>query len=133
MEEVRIIEGWLGLKDVDEAYGILHVGERRDLEDAEPLAELTEFMYSKTVTVRYWVCDEKCSKEEAAEDFLGTAMGYADAKYGAHYSELTGYLWTDEDLVVGGHDIIAELKTYIGQYLILEIEVHERQPRKRPC
>ena len=40
MSEVKTIEGWLGLKDTDEAYDILYVGERRDLDGAEPLAEL---------------------------------------------------------------------------------------------
>ncbi|MNJ80064.1 hypothetical protein D3C77_783070 [compost metagenome] len=51
-------------------------------------------------------------------------MGFCDVGYGARYSELTGYLWTDEYLKVGGHDIIEELRSYVGKWLILEIEVH---------
>lgn len=42
-------------------------------------------------------------------------------RYEHAYSEITGYLWTNEDLIVGGHDLIAELRTYQGQFAVIEI------------
>ena len=44
-----------------------------------------------------------------------------DMQYIHRYSEETGYLWTDEKLEIGGHDILKELYSYIGKYLYLEI------------
>jgi hypothetical protein len=120
------IEGWLGIKDHGDSDDILFIGERRDMDDSEPVGEVLEFMHRKTVTVRYWAVEEKCTKEEASEDFLCTLMGSAEVKYGARYSEITGYLWTDEDLMVGGHDLMSELKGYEGRYLIIEVEIMER-------
>jgi hypothetical protein len=40
------------------------------------------------------------------------------------YSETTGYLWTDEKLQVGGHDLIEELSGSAGKFLIFEADVH---------
>ena len=45
-----------------------------------------------------------------------------DIEYSHAYSEYTGYLWTDEKLVIGGHDLLNEIKGNIGKYIHLEIE-----------
>jgi len=124
----HLIEGWLKVEEVGGSYeehDALLVRNSGLQEENEPLAVRLEFMDHKQVTVRYWVCEQKCSKEDAAEDFLRTLMGLGVSDYGARYSEYTGYLWTDEDIQVGGHDILEELKSYLGEYLILEVEVHE--------
>ena len=49
-------------------------------------------------------------------------MGDANVDLQSRYSEITGYLWTDEDLNVGGHDLLAELKGHVGKWLIMEVE-----------
>lgn len=79
-----------------------------------------------TVSVRYWICNKECSKEEASELFVKTLFGEVDSKAGAAYSEVTGFLWFDEEAKIGGHDLMEELRSNIGKFLILEIE----QPTK---
>lgn len=90
----------------------------------KPIAEELEWMHGKQVTVRYWLTDQQCTREEAQESAVLTAMGAADVDFGAHYSDYTGYLWTDEELKVGGHDLMAELRSHVGKWLILDVTVH---------
>jgi hypothetical protein len=33
-------------------------------------------------------------------------------------------LWTDEDLNVGGHDLLEEIRSYLGKFIYLEVDVH---------
>ena len=87
-----------------------------------PFAEEMDWMQNKNVTVRYWITDKEASKEEAQEAFIGSLMGEADVDFGSRYSELTGYLWTDEELNIGDHDLIERLKSSVGMWLILEVE-----------
>lgn len=93
----------------------------------EPLAEILYYKIArKKVTVRYWISDTPATKEELKEDFIVKSLGgVANCKYGSHYSELTGYLWTDEELKIGGHDLLNELKSFKDKWIILEIEVHK--------
>lgn len=88
-----------------------------------PLAEELEWIHNKNVTVRYWITDKEATKEQANEDFIKTLCGMAEVDFGAQYSECTGYLWTDEELNVGGHNLMSELRSNIGKWLILEVEV----------
>jgi len=90
----------------------------------EPLAEELEWMNGKQVTVRYWITDKECTRDEAQEAAMLIVMGAADVRFYACYSEITGYLWTDEDLNVGGHNLMDELKSGVGKWLVLEIETH---------
>lgn len=91
-----------------------------------PLAELLERDFAgKQVSVRYWITDEQIERDEAQEAFLRTLLGDVDAEFGAHYSDITGYLWTDEKLNIGGHNLLKELKSHVGKWLILEVEIHE--------
>lgn len=47
-------------------------------------------------------------------------------EYVDQYSEITGCLWTDEELKVGGHDLLAELDSYNGKYLVMEVKKWEK-------
>lgn len=86
------------------------------------MAEALSWIRGKQVSVRYWVTRQEVSKAEAQEHFIRELMGNGDARFGARYSDLTGYLWTDEELKVGGHDLINELKGHAGNWLILEVD-----------
>jgi hypothetical protein len=66
------------------------------------------------------------NKEELEEEHFKTLIGATDAEYNARYSDLTGYLWTDEDWNVGGHNLLSELKSNVGKWLILEVELYEK-------
>ncbi len=114
--------GTLALHSYGEADDILFLSSL-----ANPLAEvLQDDIARKTVTARYWITDKPVSKAEAQECFIRQLMGDAGCKFGSRYSEITGYLWTDEEVKIGGHDLMAELRSYVGKFLILEIETHDR-------
>lgn len=116
---LNTVQGQLSIRDDGDSMDVLFVS---TLE--RPLSEELDWMERKKVTVRYWVTDQQVSREQAQEEFMKKVMGVADVRYNPRYSEITGYLWTDEDLNVGGHDLIKELKSHAGKWLILEVEVH---------
>ena len=115
----KIYQGILSFRQWADEYEILFLSSLR-----RPLAEELSWMAGKKVTVRYWITDKQCTKEDACEAHMMTVMGCADVNLEAHYSEITGYLWTDEYLNIGGHDLLDELKSNIGKWLILEVEEH---------
>ena len=91
----------------------------------EILAEAIEWHIAKHgdhLTARYYISDVEIAANELVEKHLKTLYGSADAEYHVHYSEITGYLWTDEEINIGGHDLLSELKTHLGKWLHLEIE-----------
>lgn len=118
---IIILQGYICLHSLDEATDILF------LHSIEPQLsqKLYHLIHNKTVTARYWITDKETTKEQAQEMFIKKLFGEAECEYGSEYSEITGYLWTDDKCKIGGHDLIEELKSYVGKYLILEIEIHE--------
>ena len=114
----KIYKGLLSLRTWGDAEDILYLSTLKD-----PLVEELKWMARKRVSVRYWITDKPCSINEASVAAMMTAMGDADVNLQSFYSEITGYLWTDEDLVVGGHDLLEELKSSAGKWLILEVRV----------
>lgn len=120
---IKTYEGLLSLHSYGEADDILFLSSERD-----PLCEVFEdSLARKLVTIRYWITDTQATKEQAQESFIRKLYGETYCKFGARYSELTGYLWTDEKCQIGGHDLIKELKSYIGKWLILEVNIHEEK------
>jgi len=98
----------------------------------EPLAEQVASAideHGANLSVRYFITDREHSLEELQERLVKRIVGVGDAVYSDHYSEITGYLWTDQELNVGGHDLLDELSSHVGQYCHLEItfEAGERK------
>jgi hypothetical protein len=118
----KLVEGFLHLKENHEYADVLFLETESG---TEPLAELLEDLHNEMVTIRYYISNEKVTHEEAEEKFLQVLFGKLDAVYAMHYSECTGYLWTTENLTVGGHDLLTELVNYTNRYLILIIEIHK--------
>ena len=110
--------GFLQIKDWGEAMDILFLSTLDG-----PLAQELDWMTGKQVTARYWVTNKECTKEEAEISFLESLDGVADVECESAYSEVTGYLWTDENLKIGGHDLLDRLKSDAGKWLILEVEM----------
>lgn len=127
-KEVLDYYGWLQLRDMNsDSTNLLYLSTLNI-----PLAEELENKISgKTVTVRYWTTDKQVTRNEAIKAFNEKLMGKVDCDFGAHYSEMTGYLFTDEEVNVGGHDLIERLRSYVGKFLILEIELHVPPGRKK--
>lgn len=82
-------------------------------------------LLGKVITVRYWITSEEKTKEEATEQHLKQVMGCVEGEWHSIYSDVTGYLVLGENLVVGGHDLVEELRSHKDKYLILEVTVHE--------
>lgn len=121
MDEKFVICGLLSPHSYGDADDILFVSSERD-----PLAEvLHDRIAGKRVSARYWIAEKPCTLEEAQEDFVKRVFGLADTQFGAHYSEITGYLWTDENVKIGGHDLIKELRSNVGKWLVMEVVIHK--------
>mgnify|MGYP001561316929 CR=1 FL=1 len=118
--EQLIYKGFITERSKGENDDALFIG---DME--YPLAEEFETeLQGKQVSVRYWISDTEKTKEQLQEGALKTLIGAVDADYGDRYSEITGYLRTDEELKIGGHDLLAELSSSKGKFVYLEIDVH---------
>lgn len=84
--------------------------------------------YGCYLSVSYFVADKELSSDELQEHFLNSLYGDSSAWYHVAWSEITGYLWTNEEIMVGGHDLLEELKGNVGKFLHLEIEYsHENK------
>jgi hypothetical protein len=117
--EIRL-SGLLTVRDYGDSEEVLFLGE-----DEQPLAEYLEYKITyKKVSCRYWITDKEVTRDQAQNQFLKTLFGNAKAEFHARYSEMTGYLWTDEELKIGGHNLMNELKSHAGSWLILEIDIH---------
>lgn len=114
--------GLLSLHSHGEADGILFMSDHSD-----PVAECVgDKVSGEQVTVRYWTTDVRCSKQQAMVGAVLSMSGSGHADFGARYSEMTGYLWTDEELKIGGHDLLSELKSKVGRWIILEVDIHSK-------
>lgn len=120
MSETKLYQGYLESKSYGEGDDILFISSH----DVPLTDVLQDDISGKQVTARYWVCDTQRTKAEAEENTARQVMGDFDVEFRQPYSEVTGYLWTDENLKIGGHDLLEELKGNIDKWLILEIEVH---------
>lgn len=85
------------------------------------IASELSYIYRKFVTVRYVISDVEIPEDQITEAIVCHITGAQKFDYGMEYSELTGYLWTNESLQVGGHNLLAELKSNVGKYLHLEV------------
>lgn len=116
-----IYEGFLSIGQAAGCPGESNYKDAMLLVD-QSIAEELDWMTGKNVSVRYWVTDEKASLEQVQAAHMETVMGVVDAKFIHYYSEVTGYLYTTENLVIGGHNLLQELESFIGKYLILAID-----------
>jgi len=73
--------------------------------------------------VRYYIADHFLDRETAEVEWLNSVEGVGDLTWEVHYGDSTGYLWTDEEINVGGHDLIQELTRFaqLGRYILLII------------
>lgn len=117
--------GMLAVRDHSEAMDVLF------LDDGDPLAERISDdleQHGRYASVRYWTSAAPMGDDKIAESAVRAMLGEADAQYFAHYSDITGYLWTGEDIMVGGHDLLEELKAQAGRYCLLEISYSQSAP-----
>jgi hypothetical protein len=118
-EPVRVYAGRIRYEDV------LGEGHKTLWLDDEPLADLIHKdmeQYGAYLSIRYYVSVTPLTDAtEPVAALMCSLYGDGDAEYDVRYSEITGYLWTDEWLRVGGHDLLAELTSADQRWLWLEI------------
>lgn len=114
-----IIKGLITEKDYKETYDAIFVGEH----DEPLLVFAQDCLEGRQVTLRYWITNKELTLQELEKLTVMKLLGMCDAEFFERYSEPTGYLWTDENFKVGGHDILEELKDAVGKYLYMEISV----------
>src|SRR4051812_10096718 len=83
----------------DNLVGLLSSDTHRVAILAELLADDVR-LNGRFVTVSYFLSDIPLTETIAQMQHILNLCGKADAKYGMHYSEYTGYLWTDEELKI---------------------------------
>ncbi|MCA1695496.1 MAG: hypothetical protein LC749_12610 [Actinobacteria bacterium] len=76
-------------------------------------------IHGRYLSVRYWTAEEIVSDNVMIEGAIRTLIGNGDAWF--TYSEYTGYLWVEQIITVGGHDLFEELRSHVGRYCLLEI------------
>ena len=90
----------------------------------QPFAEVVcDEVGSRLVSCRYWITNKAATRDEAVLSTLKSLYGIADCDFGAVYSEITGFLWMNEKVEIGGHDLIQELKEKAGKYILIEFDV----------
>jgi hypothetical protein len=114
----KVFSGKIWTGEYRDNYSALMVGYT-----STPFAKIwEEEFWKKPVTVRYWISETEKTKDQLKENHLATLSGSIDADYSDKYSDYTGYLWTDETLKVGGHDLLRELYSHVGKFLYLEVD-----------
>lgn len=71
------------------------------------VAEVLVEYAGRRVWAAWAVGDGPIKPSELASIAAAAADGLVDATYTPHYSEITGYLWTDEEGWIGGHNLVA--------------------------
>ena len=121
MDHKVIFEGRIERREDGDNWDALHLG---DIVLSEAFAEaLNE--ERKQVSVRYYISPEPMTKEQRTNAEVTVANGEGYAEYISRYNDITGYLWTDEALTVGGHDLKTEISGYVGKWCRLELTIHE--------
>lgn len=124
----KIYCGFISDGEYGEDYSTILISDNK-----EPIAkrindDLEEF--GGFATVKYYLSSEKKTIEELKENELKKIVGSIEAEYDDAYSEYTGYLWTDENLKIEGHNLLVELENNIGKYIYLEIEYNKKTKEK---
>jgi hypothetical protein len=83
-------------------------------------------IYKPNIFFRFYVSDEKCSLEEAVKGHLEELFGALDIYttwYG--YSEYTIEGYSTDNFTIGNHDLNKILKSYVGKYIHILIDVKD--------
>ncbi len=78
-------------------------------------------------SVAFVISEQPIQADTVDEATIEILYGDVDHKYFINISSFTGYLWTDEEFVVGGHDLRAILKQNMGKYIHMEIELYREK------
>lgn len=60
------------------------------------------------------------------ETKIVSMIGEVESRYYHRYSDYTGYLWTEEGFICGGHDLLKILRSHLNEYIHIEIELYKK-------
>ena len=78
---------------------------------------------TRLANVRMAFSESPIDPHVVAEAAIMSYYGMVEKEFFVHYSEMTGYLWTDEEFKVGDHSLIDILNSHIGEYVHMEMEL----------
>lgn len=86
------------------------------------------------VRVEYGVANKPCTEDELKEGFLRHVFGAPRVEYKQHdyqYSSWTCGTDYDTHFKVGGHDMMVELRSHQGKFVLLNLEFEEQKEKKK--
>ena len=86
-----------------------------------------ENLNNKQVSISYYISDKPLAREELEKQHIDKIMGIVESSCYPVYSDVTGYLWTEEECKVGGHNILNEINNYEGKYIDMQIVIHNEE------
>lgn len=87
--------------------------------------EAMESFGQRKLSVRYWLSNKPCTKQEMQEGWLKTISGFASAEFSQNdfqYSEYTSGTDYDTDFKIGNHNMLSILSKEQGEFIIMELE-----------
>lgn len=90
--------------------------------------EAIESYENEKVQVNYYLSDNACTKNEMVEGWLKKLVGAIDASYEANgysYSSWTSGTDYDTNFSVGGHNLLSELRSEEGKFMIIELNFNK--------
>ena len=77
-----------------------------------------------SASITYHVTNVALNEDELILSMMKTMEGEPKSKYGHAFSDLTGYLWTDEKFIINNHNVIDEIYSQVadeyGRYSLEE-------------
>ena len=142
LKETIILNGKVGnCRTCDENYetiGIKTIAKVKRLNGTVEEKIVGEFPFTKEMedrcgwrgsyaSIQMLTGDTPIDMDNIEETKIVSMMGEVNSKYYHCYSDLTGYLWTEEGFKCGGHDIPKILRSHFGEYIHMEIELYTRR------
>lgn len=108
----KVIKGKIRVQDFGDPGDGVYV-------DETILSKQLEFLYDKEVCISFYISEEPKEIEDLKENLILSTCGSLYADYSDFYSDFTGYCFTNDDLMVGNHDLIKDISLNDGKYIYL--------------
>lgn len=140
LRETIVLNGIVGLcRTGDENYetiGVQNIQKVKRLDGTEQTMVVGEFPLTKEMehrigwgscyaSIQMLTGNTPIDLDHIDETKVVSMMGLTKSHYYHRYSDLTGYLWTEEGFKCGGHDIYRILASHDGEYIHMEIELYD--------